>query len=348
MFDKERHHFTDVIKNESSGNLLFCRYPVEDFNTNSTLVVMPGEQAVFVKSGVVQQVFENGTYILSTENYPFITRIRNVLSGGVSTFSCVVYFFRKAQSAEILWGTSTPIQVRDKLLGIATQIRGHGSYKIQIVNPELFLSKLVGNNTQYQTNEDLNAYFSNQFQSKIKSVITTALNDSDEELLGIDSHLDAFGSEITPFMDEVLKEYGLTCIRFTIAGLDIEDSELRKKYDEIGMDAIAKLKNANADKAVMQTLGDDWGKQKAADILTNMSTNSGTAGIGGQLAMGIAGGAAMADMANKLLASVQEQHSSAPANSPEQKLALLKKMFEENLITQEEYESKKKEILNDF
>ena len=52
-----KKHWTDVIKNSASGELLIWRQPEEDFNTNSTLVVMPGEKAVFVKDGVVEQVF---------------------------------------------------------------------------------------------------------------------------------------------------------------------------------------------------------------------------------------------------------------------------------------------------
>ena len=91
------------------GNYKMC------IRDSSTLVVMPGESAVFVSQGTIEQVFESGTYQLSTQNYPFITRLRSILTGGVSTFHCAVYFVRKADSREIRWGTATPIQVRDKM-----------------------------------------------------------------------------------------------------------------------------------------------------------------------------------------------------------------------------------------
>lgn len=104
-----RKHWTDVIKNSGNPDMLIWRQPEEDFNVNSTLVVMPGEEAIFVNGGVIEQVFENGTYKLNTDNYPFISRLKNMFSGGVSTFNCVVYFVRKTHSMEILWGTSSPI-----------------------------------------------------------------------------------------------------------------------------------------------------------------------------------------------------------------------------------------------
>ena len=53
-----KKHFTDVIKNSGHANAIIWRQPEEDFNTNSTLVVMPGEQAIFIKGGVIEQIFE--------------------------------------------------------------------------------------------------------------------------------------------------------------------------------------------------------------------------------------------------------------------------------------------------
>ena len=172
-----KKNWAEVIKNSGPGNLLIRRQPEEDFNTNSTLIVMPGEEAIFIKGGTIEQTFDNGTYKLSTENYPFISRLRNAFTGGISTFNCVVYFVRKAHSMEILWGTTSPIQVRDKLLGIATKLRARGSYKIQVGNPQKFLTKLLGNNVDTLDQQELlDEYFANEFQSKIKASITRALN----------------------------------------------------------------------------------------------------------------------------------------------------------------------------
>ena len=79
-------HFVDVIKNRSDNDTLIFRNPEEDFNHGTTLVVQPGEQAVFVNEGNIEQVFDSGTYTLTTSNYPFISRLRNALSGGISSF----------------------------------------------------------------------------------------------------------------------------------------------------------------------------------------------------------------------------------------------------------------------
>ena len=367
-----KKHWADVIKNSGPGDLLIWRQPEEDFNTNSTLIVMPGEEAIFIKGGVIEQVFDNGTYKLSTENYPFISRLRNMFTGGVSTFNCVVYFVRKSHSMEILWGTSSPIQVRDKLLGIATKLRARGAYKIQVENPQKFLTKLLGNNVVSLAQQELlDDYFANEFQSKIKASITRALNETQTELLGIEARIDEFAEAVEPFLGGVFEDYGLKVIKFSIAALDIDDDELRRRYDTIGMDAIAKLRNAQADRSVMDVLGNDWGKQQAANILGTVAANPGSGGIaaaGAGLGMGMAAGGVFGNMAQQMFNPIQQtpQQPVAPqpsgrftqksadtpsvsgggADDPVAALKKLKDMLDLGLIEQTEFDTKKAEILS--
>jgi len=366
-----KKHWADVIKNSGSGNLLIWRQPEEDFNTNSTLIVMPGEEAIFIKGGVIEQVFDNGTYKLATENYPFISRLRNMFTGGISTFNCVVYFVRKSHSMEILWGTSSPIQVRDKLLGIATKLRARGAYKIQVDNPQKFLTKLIGNNINIMGQQEfLDEYFANEFQSKIKASITRALNETQAELLGIESRIEEFAGTVEPYLGEVFEDYGLKMIKFSIAALDIDNDELRRRYDEIGMDAIAKLRNAQADRGVMDVLGNDWGKQQAANILGTLAANPGSGGIaatGAGLGMGMAAGGVFGNMAQQMFNPMQpapqpvapqpsgrftqKSADTSPAqgvgaDDPVAALKKLKEMLDLGLIEQAEFDTKKSQILS--
>lgn len=346
-YPQGKKHFTDVIKNTGSGELLIWRQPEEDFNTNSTLIVMPGEEAIFIKRGVIEQVFESGTYKLSTGNYPFLSRLRNAFSGGISTFNAVVYFVRKAHSVEIRWGTDSPIQVRDKLLGIATKLRCRGSYKVAIDNPAKFLEKLIGSNISFFTQEELDKYFITEFQSKIKSVITRSINESDAELLGIESRLDEISDIIQPSMQEILNEYGLSCVKFVVSAIDINDDELRRKYDEIGMDAMATIRKAQGDKAAMDILGENWSKQQATEIMRDLANNPNAGGIGTMSAgigMGVAAGYEFGDMAKQVM-NPTTTTPTAPTDDPIELLTKLQKMLDAKLITQEDYDKKKTEIL---
>lgn len=370
-----KKHWADVIKNTGPGELLIWRQPEEDFNTNSTLVVMPGEEAIFIKGGNIEEVFGNGTYKLSTENYPFISRLRNAFTGGISTFNCVVYFVRKADSQEIRWGTETPIQVRDKVWGIRTDARVRGAYKVRIENPAKFLEKLIGNNVPYQFQEELNKYFESEFQGKIKSAISKFLNSLEQELIGIDAYMDELSEQIEPYIDEVVQDYGLKCVKFSLAGLDIDNS----KYDEIDQSQIAsisKVKLAQGDKGVMDVLGEDWGRQQAANILGDLARNPGAGGVGAMgagMGMGVAAGSVFGNMANQMFAPMNQQvpqqpaqpsqptpsgrfapkgagaaqpSTQRPAEDPMETLGKLKKMLDAGLIEQAEYDAKKAEVLS--
>ena len=373
-----KKHWADVIKNTGPGGALLWKQPEEDFNTNSTLIVMPGEQALFIKGGTVEQTFENGSYKLSTENYPFISRLRNAFTGGISTFNCVVYFVRYADSEEIRWGTETPIQVRDKVFNIRTEARARGSYKVRIVNPSLFLEKLVGSNVNVQAPGDLEKYFASEFQGKIKSAVSKYLNSLETDLIGIDAYLEDISEAIEPKINEVVADYGLKCVRFSLAGLDIDTS----KYDVIDasqLELIRKTKEYQGEKVGLDILGPDWTRVKGVDVLKDLAQNPGAGGVaatGAGLGMGIGAAGAFGSIAQQVFAPMTKDFSQSPqpvqtapsgrfvqngaspstptatptstvsVDDPMEVLGKLKKLLDAGLIEQSEYDAKKAEILS--
>ena len=370
-----KKHWADVIKNTGPGELLIWRQPEEDFNTNSIVVVMPGEVAIFIKGGNVEQVFENGTYKLSTENYPFISRLRNAFTGGISTFNCVVYFVRKADSQEIRWGTDSPIQVRDRIWGVRTEAKVRGAYKIRIINPVKFLEKLIGNNVQFQLQDELQKYFASEFQGKIKSAISKFLNGLNQELIGIDTYIDEISEKIEPDIDEVFDEYGLKCIKFSLAAIDIDIT----KYDTIDasqIEYIARQRGYMGDKAGIEILGTDWGRIQGASILRDLANNPGAGGVaaaGAGMGMGLGAAGAFGAIAQQVFAPAYNGFAPQPSTQPYQqpasgrfsqgtnetqttsssedrvsKLRELKTMLDEGLIDQSEYDATKAEILREM
>ena len=364
-----KKHWTDVIKNSGPGELLLWRQPEEDFNTNSTLIVMPGEEAIFVNGGIIEQVFQNGTYKLTTENYPFISRLRNAFSGGISTFNCVVYFVRKADSQEILWGTDSPIQVRDKLWGVRTEARVRGAYKVRIENPSIFLEKLIGNNVTYQFQNDLDKYFRSEFQGRIKTSVSKFLNILEQELIGLDAYMDELSAGVEPYIDDALQDYGLKCVRFTLSGIDVDTSKY-DQLDESQIELIARQRGYQGDKAGLEILGSDWARVQGVNVLKALAENpgaGGTAAAGAGLGMGMGAAGAFGSIAQQVFSPVTNGAETRPpmqqpsgrftqrgateeqkpaAEDPFEVLAKLKKMLDNDLIGQAEYDAKKAEILS--
>ncbi len=369
-----KKHWTDVIKNSGAGDLLIWRQPEEDFNNNSTLVVMPGEAAIFIDRGRIVEIFRDpGTYMLTTENYPFISTLRNAFSGGVSTFNCVVYFVRMAVSRELLWGTAQRINVRDKVWQIRTDIGARGAFKITVDEPGVFLEKMLGNNIPYQTQNEIFDYFGEELQGKIISTLSNFFNNQwPSELIGIEAVMPDIANYLKPQVNEMFMEYGIKCASFVMSGLNIDTS----KYDDMD-EAQVKLNKA-------RLLGDHWAELTAADILTILAANpgaGGTAAVGAGIGMGMSAGNAFADLANQMFSSLHKtkndpvpinftddtintrftQADAVPVSQPQPvspspvqtqeedpdiaNLAKSKKALDMGLITQEDYEQTKNAIL---
>lgn len=267
-----------IIRNEGPGGLLFWKHPHEDFRTGSQLIVTESEEALFCKDGVIYEAFSGGRYALHTKNYPFVDRLLAKFSGGVSAFNCKVYFVNKADTLELKWGTDSPIQVRDPVFGIATQIVSRGSYSVRVVDAKKFILKFVGNNFQAVTTEAIRGQFRSAIIQKIKVAIASAVKTSNEEILGLASHLEEFAETVAREVTPILDEYGVELVNFYVSAVDIpEDAPGRVKLEE-----------AMARRAELNVLGNDWQRVQTRDILMATATNPGTPSLGAGLGMGLA------------------------------------------------------------
>lgn len=296
-FVEGKKHWTDVIKNTGAPNLLMWKQPEEDFNTNSTLIVMPGESALFVHNGRIEQEFTEGTYKLSTENYPFISRLRNQFSGGISTFNCVVYYVRKAHSREIPWGIAPAIQLRDPVYQIMCKIRTNGAYKISIADSAKFLMYMIGSNKTAVSEDELQDYFGSQMQMHIKTLITQFINNSHAEVLGICQYMMEIAILISPFIAKAIEQYGMNLENFSIASMDIPDDDPHRDT----------LETAFSQHASMKVLGEDWARMQAAEILKTLAANPGAGGVasmGAGMGMGMAAAPIFANLSQQMFGQI--------------------------------------------
>ena len=80
--------FFDVIKYEGDNSTFIWKYPREDFNTLSQLIVHENQEAVFFMNGQALDLFGPGRYTLKTQNIPLLGRALRLASGGISPFHC--------------------------------------------------------------------------------------------------------------------------------------------------------------------------------------------------------------------------------------------------------------------
>ncbi|WP_281757050.1 SPFH domain-containing protein [Succinatimonas hippei] len=332
-------HILNSIENNSTTELLIWRHPVKNFNTNSVLTVRPGEQALFYKNGQLVKIFESGRFELKTENYPFISDLRNLLSGGVSTFTSDVYFVRTTISMEILWGTDTPIQMRDPVQNIYTSLKGRGAYKIRIENAPLFISKVSGFIEEF-TFDQINDFFFNEFLQHIKNSISLTLEEQKKELLGLSSCLNELASIIHPKLAKIFNQYGIELTSFNIIALDIPENDPNR---------IA-LEEAYRRKREFELFGKDYKVIKGMEILKDIANQSGAGGdlaaVGAGLGMGLSASKLIGALNGGLFADAQNKETDG--ENVVDKLKQLNILREQNLIDEDEYQNAKREILKQF
>lgn len=335
-----KKHWADIIKNSGNGDFLIWRQPEEDFNTNSTLVVMPGEEAIFINGGNIEQIFTNGTYKLTTQNYPFISRLRNAFSGGVSSFNCCVYFVRIAQSQEIEWGTMSPIQYYDDTFG-NLNIKSYGAFKIHIDNGAKFLTKILGNNVDFETQQDLKKYFMNEFQMHIVNSLSNAIDKlkaSGKIIFETVHNTVEIAKEIETHIAPIVKDYGLKLDTFSVASCKIasDDPEIQKMI---------------TDRVRLNYLGQNWMIQQQIDILKSIANNPESGGIiatAASLGLGMTAGSVFNNIGQQTMQDQTVQNSATNSNSIKDKLRQLKELFDMGLISQSDFDTKKSEILSNM
>lgn len=358
----------ESIQRATDTNTLIYLDPQVDFNTNSVITVAPNEQVIFIKNGEFYGTLPPGRHEIKSENYPLLSRIRNMLSGGMSTFTCQVYHVNTSIQ-NVGWGTSSAIEIQDFFLGggvigVPTLIRGAGIFRVRfnIYDDDACkhtYMKLMGDKSTYTVN-DLSSMFCAQISQEISDVVGKTLEERSmrRSINAISSQLKDFAKELKPIFDEMFIDYGLELVDFSFNNLTIDETEERKKYlDRL----IAAAHTGSYDKAVQQELLKDVAVNPAA---------GGIASAGAGLGMGMAAGNAFAQMATTAFAQPQQsqapqqpmgfgsqnrfgvnggqqqpaQQSSQP--DPMETLMKMKQMLDAGLITQDIYNAKVSEIMS--
>ncbi|WP_376791570.1 SPFH domain-containing protein [Thermoflexus sp.] len=165
----------DVIEwADDTGREIVRRFPEEgagDFRLGSQLIVRESQVAVFFRDGRALDVFGPGRHTLTTANIPLLIDLLGPFFGGRSPFTAEVYFVSTREFMDLKWGTPEPIVVRNPGMGLGmVLLQGHGTFAIQVRDPQLFVNKIVGTQRLYET-ERIVDYLRSILVSKLADVV---------------------------------------------------------------------------------------------------------------------------------------------------------------------------------
>ena len=277
LLDKLRGELVDIIEwIDDSRHTLVWRFPRyhNQIKNGAKLIVRPGQVAIFVHQGQLADVFDPGTYELTTDNIPILSTLAGWKHGFDSPFKSEVYFVSTKQITDMKWGTPNPIVLRDPDFG-PVRIRAFGNYALKATDPRALLTELVGTDGSFEGDE---------VSELLRAVINTSFADlvasSKVAVLDLAGSYQEFSAQLREEVESrVDDEYGLSIPQLFIVNVSLPEN-VEKALDT---------------RSSMGIIG-DMGKYQAyqfGQAMTDAASNP--AGGGASEGMGLGMGFAMAN-----------------------------------------------------
>lgn len=324
MWNGVKRQLRSVIEwTNPKANELFYRWSEngDEIKNASTLIVGPGQGCIFVYEGKVQGVIqEEGLVTLSTANIPFWTTITKLMQAFESEHKVGIYFFKKTFILDQKWGTLSPIRYDDPKYKFPVSLMAYGNYSFQISDPKSFFITIVGGQEHYLLDD-----FRGMMNGRLNESIAHYLANAQLSYAQIDSKRQQISQDLEDNLSKEFQVLGFSLIDFRIEGNEF-DLETQERIGKIA-DISANVHGANI-------AGVSYAELQRLEAMSDAANNqAGAAGM--MMGMGVGGA----------LASNVSQETQPTGNSTKVRLLHLKELFEEGLITQEEYNVKKSAIL---
>ena len=166
---------------DETGQELVHRLPEEgsgEIKYGAQLTIRESQAGIFYYKGKAVGAFGPGRHTLKTANIPLLTKIASIPWGMKSPLRAEVYFVNLKVFTNLKWGTRDPVAFKDTELGLI-RLRAFGVFNLQVVQPVLFINRLVGTQGMFSTaeiEEYLNRVIVSRFNDYMGETIDSILN----------------------------------------------------------------------------------------------------------------------------------------------------------------------------
>lgn len=335
----------DRIKFDApSDDLLVWKYPSEQIRLGSQLIVNQSQESIIFKGGQALDIFGPGRHTLKTGNIPLLRKLVNMPFDDKTPFTAEIWFINKTVKRDMTWGTQSPIPVIDSTYEYPISVRAFGKWGFRIDDSRSFMTQIVGTLVSADAAK-VDKYFIGEITQRFSDVLTKYFTVKKISIFEIN----AFLNELSSFTEEDIKQefgrFGIEVINFNVERISIPQEEKEKIQEVLG-------KKMEIEQISKAKVGQAYITMRTFDTLEKVAENEGGA-TGGLLAgglglgMGLGAGIPVGKQVGSVLNMETEQNANKVDDEVE-KMKKLKRMLEEGLITKEEYNKKRKQILEDI
>jgi len=261
----------------------------------------------------------------------------NAPFGGRSPFSAEVWFVNKTVKRDARWGTAERITVEDPKYKFLIRISAYGNWGFRIDDPFSFITKIVGTLPDFNA-QKIEEYFLGEIWQKFAAIVSKKFIKDRVPYSELAARFNEISEEIIQAVSPELSKFGIIIVNFNIAGLETDDEGIRK-IQEI------QAKVYEMEKFSEVKVTENGKLMKSLDILSDavkredsLAGNIAAAGVG--LGMSLGGIKQAGEQLGESLTS-----KSAKSNA-EIRLIEIKALLEKGLLSREEFEIKRKEIID--
>lgn len=325
----KRQLSTVIEWKDQQPDILFYKFPAptDEIKDASKLIVAPGQGCILVYEGEIRGVIQKpGLYNLATDNDPFITTLIKVRLLFESEHKMKLYFYRNADLINQPWGTPSPIKYMDPDYQLPVELGIYGNYSLRISDPMLLFNDIIGSKDVFTA-----ADAKGMIISRLPEVLVSHLAQAKLSYLKIDAELGNLSAALKDKLNSVFETVGLKLKDFRIQGTS---------FDKETKERIGRIADITTDSKAAAEGGLSYIEIEKLKALRDAARNEGgLAGAGLQLGFGMEIG--------KTLDQKKEELTAVNGTvDPVVLLQRLKLLLDEGILTQEEFDSKKKEILS--
>ena len=329
----------DRIKFDSPNDeVLVWKYPSEELKLGSQLIVNQSQEALFLKGGEVCDLFGPGTHTLSAANLPLLHKLVNLPFGGQTPFTAEIWFVNKTVKRDLKWGTQAPVPLIDPTYNYPISARAFGLWGLRVQDSRSFVRQIVGSQMTADTAKILE-YFIGEIQQRFSAALAKFITEEKTSIFEINVKLNELSQYSASAISPELGRFGVELVNFNVESVTIPDEEKEKFQEVLGrrmeIEQISKAK-----------VGPAYTTVRTFDTLEKAAENpGGGAGalLAGGLGLGVGVGAG-APLGKQLGESLKVTPDGE--QDPVARLQTLKRMLDEKLISQGEFDAKKKAILD--
>lgn len=246
---------SELIKYEGDNSTFIWKYPSEDFNNMTQLVVHESQEAIFFANGQAADTFGPGRYKLDAENIPILTKMINIVTG-VSIFHCEVYFINKTVQMAVKWGTDSKVRFVEPTLGVPVELGASGEMNLAVSDGRKLLIQLVGTMHGIAWEEEgsgftksLQKSFRPLISTAVKSNLSAAIKQENIDIIEVDEHLSELSDTLKEKIKPGFEEYGLTIPQFYLTNIVLpeEDPNFRRLLELHTITLQKRMAQAEAD-----------------------------------------------------------------------------------------------------